>query len=49
MLIFYAFQVLDSKMFCLFVFMFFNSDVPEGFRVYTDDVNKFKILIPQGE
>lgn len=21
----------------------------EGFRVYTDDVNKFKILIPQGE
>ena len=25
------------------------SDVLEGFRVYTDDVNKFKISIPQGE
>jgi hypothetical protein len=25
------------------------SDVPENFRVYTDDANKFKILIPQGE
>ncbi|KAF3446934.1 hypothetical protein FNV43_RR12114 [Rhamnella rubrinervis] len=24
-----------------------NTDVEEGFRVYTDDVNKFKILIPQ--
>ncbi|XP_068326170.1 psbP domain-containing protein 3, chloroplastic-like isoform X1 [Pyrus communis] len=24
-----------------------NGNVPEGFRVYTDDVNKFKILIPQ--
>lgn len=23
--------------------------MPEGFRIYTDDVNKFKILIPQGE
>ncbi|XP_009362891.2 psbP domain-containing protein 3, chloroplastic isoform X4 [Pyrus x bretschneideri] len=27
---------------------FAENDVPEGFRVYTDDVNKFKILIPQG-
>lgn len=26
---------------------FAENDVPEGFRVYTDDVNKFKILIPQ--
>ncbi|CAN6547002.1 unnamed protein product [Malus baccata var. baccata] len=24
-----------------------NGNVPEGFRVYTDDVNKFTILIPQ--
>ncbi|XP_041017806.1 psbP domain-containing protein 3, chloroplastic [Juglans microcarpa x Juglans regia] len=24
-----------------------ESDVPENFRVFTDDVNKFKILIPQ--
>ncbi|KAM3758935.1 hypothetical protein ACB098_01G082700 [Castanea mollissima] len=26
---------------------FAENDVPENFRVYTDDVNKFKILIPQ--
>ncbi|PON33396.1 PsbP family [Parasponia andersonii] len=25
-----------------------TTDAPEGFRIYTDDVNKFKILIPQG-
>ncbi|XP_008237918.1 PREDICTED: psbP domain-containing protein 3, chloroplastic isoform X1 [Prunus mume] len=24
-----------------------ENDVPEGFRIYTDDLNKFKILIPQ--
>nr|AKM76619.1 photosystem II reaction center PsbP family protein [Geranium incanum] len=25
-----------------------DNDVPEGFRVYTDDENKYKILIPKG-
>ena len=31
----------------LFVYPF--SEVPEDFKVYSDEVNKFKIQIPQGE
>lgn len=33
----------------LFLFTFCISDVVGDFRVYVDDLNKFKILIPQGE
>lgn len=43
-------QILCLKLSCYSNYILYQfSDVPENFRVYTDDVNKFKILIPQGE
>lgn len=45
---------MSVSQFLLIAFWFFRTlelviYVAEGFRVFTDDVNKFQISIPQGE